>query len=235
MASSYSHISKRRVIVSALLFISGISIFSLILSGVIDDNGISTLDQPIYMWMLEHRSDAATPIMEFITHLLSPTSLCIAAVIVAILWRWRTKETWRPSLLLGAMASGLLLTYIVKYLVERSRPPVFSMVPPIETDFSFPSGHAAAIALFCLIISYLLCSRHPRKRLNWIMGCFMASAALIGLLAVTRLYLGYHWFTDVSASVCLALVVLSVLIIVDSLQPKVAMQPPTKAALNNDQ
>lgn len=42
---------------------------------------------------------------------------------------------------------------------------------------------------------------------------------LIGVVAFSRLYLRYHWFTDVTASLLLAIAILGLVVGVDALRP----------------
>jgi hypothetical protein len=54
--------------------------------------------------------------------------------------------------------------------------------------------------------------------LPWVIA---AVVVVVGVLtvALSRLYLGYHWFTDVTASVTLSLWILGLVMIVDSWRP----------------
>jgi undecaprenyl-diphosphatase len=87
------------------------------------------------------------------------------------------------------------------------------MIKPFETDYSFPSGHTIGITVFLMVIGYLICSRRPGtiRAIIWI------AVTMLGILAVSasRLYLGYHWLTDVIASVGLGLIVLAITIPID--------------------
>jgi len=104
----------------------------------------------------------------------------------------------RPVVLLTAVAAFLvaaLLSALAKITFERPRPPLAdSDIDPaiaLPDSWSFPSGHAttafaaaAAIALLC-----------PRAR--W------PALALAALIAVSRVFLGVHFWLDVIAGALL--------------------------------
>jgi len=94
------------------------------------------------------------------------------------------------------------------------------MITPAETDFSFPSGHTLGAATLLLVVSYLLWTAHPTARIALLEPA--ASAVGTAAVATSRLHLGYHWFTDVTASMTLAVAILGVVVAVD---PLLAQRP----------
>jgi undecaprenyl-diphosphatase len=86
----------------------------------------------------------------------------------------------------------------IKYLVERARPDVSRL-----TGFagsSFPSGHSTASAATLAAVA-LLVTRNRSRRVK-IAGASIAAGAAV-LVAMTRVFLGVHWFTDVIAGLLL--------------------------------
>lgn len=99
--------------------------------------------------------------------------------------------------LLGSTLSANL----VKVLIARIRPEPLLWFDPLLT-FSFPSGHAtSAMALFGSIafISSRLARGYTR-----ILVCTV-SLSLVGLIGLSRLMLGAHFFSDVLAGYALGL------------------------------
>ena len=82
-----------------------------------------------------------------------------------------------------------------------SRPEVFEPLYTVSS-FSFPSGHS--LISFCLWgfagAWYLL--NDPARPRRWIV--MLLCLALAALIAVSRLYIGVHWPTDVVAGMLLA-------------------------------
>lgn len=211
------------------LFVLGLALFLTIYSAIIKSGYVTGLDQSVMQWMITHRTPFLTTIMEFVTTILSPVGFAIIVIASSGFWIWRKKELWRPLLLLGAMTTAFIVTAVIKALVERARPPIEHMVPPFELDFAFPSGHAIGIAVFVFVLGYLIYSR--RRTLTVLVAWISIGIFSIAIVAFSRLYLGYHWVTDVSASVSLALIILAAVITIDSLQPK---QRVTTTASNSD-
>jgi undecaprenyl-diphosphatase len=101
----------------------------------------------------------------------------------------RRRLPWAMSAALGAAAATGLAVTLVKETVDRVRPaiaePGLDPVGVVPASASFPSGHsatafatAAAVALF-----------YPRLRVPLL--------ALAALVALSRVYLGMHYATDV--------------------------------------
>jgi undecaprenyl-diphosphatase len=83
-----------------------------------------------------------------------------------------------------------------------------------DRTFSFPSGHVLGTSDFLLVLAFLIASRRQNPR-------FTAAAvalAVIGILAqvASRLYLGYHWISDTTASMALSLIVVGTVIAIDT-------------------
>jgi len=153
--------------------------------------------------------------MLFITDLLSPTTFAVIVLLGAGGWALYKKELWRPLLLIGAMALTMIVSTGIKMLAHRVRPPVDQMVIPHELDFSFPSGHTIGVAVALFVVAYLI---YSRARVHLFAWTFVITVSVL-LIAITRLYLGYHWLTDVSASVFLAFIILGTVMAIDRLKP----------------
>ncbi len=109
---------------------------------------------------------------------------------LAVRRRWRAFTAW---LLTWAVAE-LLLEFAKRYF-ERTRPPDQLVV---TSGYSFPSGHSVATASIVVALVLAFMPAGPRRR-KW--EVIAAAAAFV--MALSRVYLNAHWFSDVVAGVLL--------------------------------
>ncbi|MDB5100025.1 MAG: hypothetical protein JWM80_4446, partial [Cyanobacteria bacterium RYN_339] len=104
-------------------------------------------------------------------------------------------------LLWATMAGGAGLTAGIKHAFHEVRPALFHPLVQ-ETGFSFPSGHATLS--FCLFgfLAVWLVLEAPRKLISWVAA--LACVGLAGAIALSRVYLGVHWPSDVVAGMLVA-------------------------------
>jgi membrane-associated phospholipid phosphatase len=193
----------------------GLIIFSLSYLGMKYGYLLGTLNQPLLDWMISIRTPILTAPMKILTVFADPVVLAPLIGIIAIVWVFIKREFWRPAILVGSTALALFISTAIKIITMDPRPAKINMVPAFETNYSFPSGHTIAIATLLLILGYLIYSRNFNKKsfTVWI------GVAVFGtiLIALSRLYLGYHWLTDVLASIGLAMIILATVVSVDLL------------------
>ncbi len=79
--------------------------------------------------------------------------------------------------------------------MARPRPPVAERLISV-TGWSFPSGHATQSVAFWGMLVVVLCGGRTRavRTVGWVVAALVALA--VGL---SRIYLGVHWISDVTA------------------------------------
>ncbi|MGK9066676.1 bifunctional DedA family/phosphatase PAP2 family protein [Stutzerimonas chloritidismutans] len=120
-----------------------------------------------------------------------------AAVLLGLLLlatrQWRAAVFSIATLLGTALANGAL-----KATFARVRPEI--LLEPLHT-YSFPSGHSSAAFAFFLTLGVLAGrGQPPRLRLAWVLLATLPATAI----ALSRVYLGVHWPSDVIAGAVLA-------------------------------
>jgi undecaprenyl-diphosphatase len=108
----------------------------------------------------------------------------LTAITTLVLRRAGDRLTWRlPAIMLGSAATEWLL----KWLVARRR--------PRGGPFAFPSGHVFTSVVFFGLVIYLLWTRDVAW--PWRVGGTIGCVLLIVGIAASRMYLRFHWLTDV--------------------------------------
>jgi undecaprenyl-diphosphatase len=91
----------------------------------------------------------------------------------------------------------MLLNVGLKHIFHRARPHFDDPLLTLAT-YSFPSGHtASATVLYGLLACYLVAHSRSRARSVAIVA---AAACMVGLVALSRMYLGVHYLSDVLAA-----------------------------------
>ena len=190
-----------------LLVLAGVVGFLGVFDAVHENDDLARLDTPVLEWLDGNRSEGATSALTALTNVFGPVVLPILVAVGSLVWA-KVSGSWRdPLLLVGAMVTATAISTLIKAIIARPRPPEELMtVPGVESSFSFPSGHTIGAATLVLVSGYLLWSRgHSRSvAIIWTVTAVTVTA----LVAFSRLYLGYHFVTDVLAAVCLAVAVL---------------------------
>jgi undecaprenyl-diphosphatase len=150
-------------------------------------------DEPIQRGVEARRTSLLDDVFLTLSRLGSTIPVLVLGTSIGLL-------TWRRCRAVGiavlvATFSRPLLESVIKLVVNRDRPDFERMVDGV--GYSFPSGHVmAAVALWGLMP--LVVSLYTRRRWVWWLSV-VVSGGLIAGIAASRVYLGVHWFTDVSA------------------------------------
>lgn len=121
-----------------------------------------------------------------------------AVFVVALAGLLATRRRREALFLMLASPGSVLLGVILKPAVARVRPTGAHLTR--ADGFSWPSGHAGnSLALYgALLIIGLSIRPHARPWTRY--GAVGITAVLIGIIGVSRIYLGVHYPTDVVAS-----------------------------------
>jgi undecaprenyl-diphosphatase len=166
-------------------------------------DGLSSLDEPVLELAVSLQTPHNVAIAQFITNLGGSIGLTMITVVIVVIMtvRWRSRT---PVLLLSIGTAGsLLMTAVGKDLVGRARPPVTSAIPPYETSPAFPSGHALNNTVVACLVAYLLLLH--LTSLLWRIVAIALAVLWFVTIGLTRVFLGYHWLTDVIAGWLLGL------------------------------
>lgn len=175
--------------------------FAVVLEDALDGGGIAVIDQPVLRFLAARRDDEATLIARVVTFLGGVPFVVLVTVALMAFLRRRSR---RAALVLGAAVFGSgVITAAIKLLIARDRPALPLAIDGAETGFSFPSGHSLSSMALYGALSYLAVQYLPtwRSRTYVVTGLMTTAVAV----AFSRLYLGYHWLSDVLGSWTLGL------------------------------
>ena len=163
---------------------------------------LQRIDAGIHDWAVSHRSAGDTLFFVVMSSVGGPVGVAaivtVAAIALALLRKWR----W-VIYLAFTTGGGALLNMELKRFFARARPAVAEMLRRAQ-GYSFPSGHAMGSAVAFAALAYLA----YRAAKSWA-GAAAALAfafTLILSVALSRVYLGVHWISDVAAGITAGLV-----------------------------
>lgn len=189
----HSSLREQRWATAVAAGISG----SLLLALLLGVPHLSALDEGLIALVQEHRSASMDSLALLITGLGDFKTQLFAGVLVTLLLLF-ARRLQAAVFVASCMLFTALATSGLKHLFARARPDVLQQ--PLES-FSLPSGHSSAAFAFFLALGVLAGrGAAARTRLTWLL---LASLPALSI-AVSRVYLGVHWPTDILAGALLA-------------------------------
>ena len=195
----------KTLLVLAVLLIATIWLFLGVLEDVVTGDPLVRVDQGFYQLMQNLRTPWGDRVMVFVTELGDGIVLGIVAVAVLawLLWlrNWRVAGYWAAAVVFGQLAATA-----IKLILQRQRP----LVDIYEglSAYAFPSGHAVMSTVVYGFLAVLIARRLTRAH-RWL--AYGLPALLISAIALSRLYLGVHWLSDVIGGLSLGLAWVSLL------------------------
>ena len=123
-------------------------------------------------------------------------AVCVAGAVAVLTW-WRRAPPGAVVAVVALWIGELSAVTVTKSVVERPLPPPEIRLV-VAHGWSFPSGHTAnAVVVFtvaAIVITKLL-TRRAVPVVTWTLAILS-----IALVAFSRLEVGVHWATDVTAS-----------------------------------
>ena len=154
-------------------------------------------DQKIYDLIMKLYSENATLIFKIFTSIGS--TLLIITGIISILILFGKKEFKYMSI---ASSVGIIFVTILKNIIRRPRPSVFRLT--YETGYSFPSSHTTMSTIFYGLLIYLIWKKVKNNKLKYFLT-YIFILIIIGV-GMSRIYLGVHYATDVTAGIIIGII-----------------------------
>lgn len=176
-----------------------------VLRGLGAGDPLAILDVRLHNAVPLFRTSDMTRVMLFITELGSPVTLALLCCSITLIGLSRNKARLAASFMI-AIAASSFLSVVLKAIVRSPRP---SDAIILAHEASFPSGHFLTAVVVYGWIAALLLGGRSRDGMRAIAAPLLM--ILVGLIGLSRLYLGVHWPSDLLGSLAVALIVLTAL------------------------
>ncbi|MCP4128863.1 MAG: phosphatase PAP2 family protein [Gammaproteobacteria bacterium] len=199
-----NHPESRGLALLATILIFTVGLTALVFGTVINSTALMEVDQTVLSTLTSLHTPWADHLMLFSSRLADrPVIIALIVVVVLFLaWQrhWRSLMYW-----VAAVGFGLFASAALKYGLQIPRPP--NQVPGLG-PYSFPSGHTLrAVVLFGFLA--VIIARSMRERWRWLP--YGLAGLMIILVAISRLYLGVHWLSDILGSITLGMLWVAIL------------------------
>jgi undecaprenyl-diphosphatase len=162
----------------------------LIVAFAIPDQGPGPLDETLLDGLRTLRSPPWTSFMWAVSAVTRGVVLGAVTVLAMVpLWHWRRGAAVFVGIAVGGSGG---LNQLMKQLWARPRPPPADAVY-VADNYAFPSGHAMISIAFAL--AFWMVFRSARRRVRQPLAA--GAIAAVGVVGLSRVYLGVHYPSDV--------------------------------------
>jgi len=185
-----------------LLFIFAFLVSIITIVNALNVDGLALFNEPVYQVLRALYSDKFIAILGFITAFGSPWVLMPAVVGIALWLCWQKRSQIGLCWLL-TIIGGFLIGHLLKIETAIPRPEGLLY---FSEEYAFPSGHTLLATLTfgfaAILIQHAIASKY-----RWIP--WLIALPFIFLIALSRLYLGVHWFTDIVGGIFIGILFVS--------------------------
>ena len=214
MIASFFHRKIQIYIAAATLLL-----FLLIALDIYFEGTLFRFDAVVHQWSLAWHTPLGDRLVYGITQLGNLSTMLVYLLVLTFYFLRKGEKRILP-LLWGSMAGGAALFSLIKELFRRARPSSY-IGDFHQHGYSFPSGHATMSMVLALSLFYLF---YPRtegiSRVLLLVFVFLFPV----MIAFSRLYLGVHYFTDVTGGLVLGIFWVMLMVLVFS-RPSQATKP----------
>ena len=189
------HPEARGLAILSVLFFITLWLLLLISRQVLHGHLLAGVDAYVFHALENLRTPWADNAAVFITQFGNKPLL---AVVIAggsawLFWRRCTKAAWHWLAVYGFAG---LLTWVLKVTVQIERP------SGAFDSYSFPSAHTSMSLVVYGFLALMIARELPQPR-RWLP--YSLAGLLVVVIALSRIYLGVHWFSDILAGLTLGI------------------------------
>jgi len=179
----------------ALLLASGL-VFHELAEAVMGQEAITVLDLQAAHWFNAHAFEPLTSVMLGVSAMHSVAGMVLLFCALAA-YLWRQRATYWLLALAFSVLKAFVLNVALKHVFQRARPMFEDPLVSLAT-YSFPSGHTAAATVFYGLLACYLVRRVRTWRARALV--LLGAVLMVMLVALSRMYLGVHYLSDVLAA-----------------------------------
>jgi len=194
-----------QLIIASALFWIPVIIFSKLADELIENEPIG-LDKLILTWIHSQATPFLDGVFLFFTTI-GNIEYILPVTILIVVYLLHKKQRLNALIVSFGVGGAALSNIILKIIFHRDRPNLWHSFI-IETGYSFPSGHAMMSCALLLCIIIILWT----TRLRWL--SLIIGLPTVGLIGISRLYLGVHYPTDVLAGWSVSFVWIMIVLII---------------------
>ena len=181
--------------VGIAVLLLAVFVFAHIAEDVVARDSLILLDERVIQWLHAHTTPGRTAFFLFVTHWHNTLGVLVMTTLLVLWLAFKRSWDWVLRVLLS-VPLGMLLNVLLKSIFQRQRPafdqPLLSLV-----TYSFPSGHTAAATLLYGVLGAWLVTVLQRR---WHAPVVVLATVMVALVALSRVYLGAHYPSDVFAA-----------------------------------
>ncbi|WP_235039562.1 bifunctional DedA family/phosphatase PAP2 family protein [Vreelandella profundi] len=136
------------------------------------------------------------------------------AIWMLVRHRWDALLHW-----CGALGGVALLNTLIKELFARPRP---GTPDYLIGSFSYPSAHTSTTVVLLGLAAAFIAAELPRQKRFW---AYWVALSFALPMALSRLVIGVHWFSDLVGGALLGLVVCALTLLHWQQQPRASLRP----------
>lgn len=180
----------------ALLSLAAGSLFMDLVEALQDQSpALQRFDHSVWRDAAHYRNEPGTVFFTFFTVVGTPVVLGTVVLVVSIFLWQRDHVRWAAYLVLTSLLGGIL-NLVLKEWFARARPDLAAALRH-ASGYSFPSGHAMGSVVVCGALLYLALRGFDSWKLR--SGSIAVALGVVGAIALSRIYLGVHWISDIVA------------------------------------
>lgn len=164
---------------------------------------LNSFDSTFYNIIASDINDFSISFYKSITFLGSTEFIIFLCVFFLILFIILKKKN-TGLIITGVLVISTIVNNLIKIIIMRDRPNVLSFVT--EHSYSFPSGHTMAAVSMYGILLYLVLKSNIHKYLKLTLSIILGIIPV--LVALSRVYLGAHFISDVIGAFIMSIILL---------------------------